>query len=63
VLREIGDSYGKTAVQVALRWLIQKPNVVAIPKASSRDHLEQNLAVFDFELDSEAMEAIDNLSN
>jgi len=63
VLRDVGDSYGKTAVQVALRWLIQKPNVVAIPKASSRDHLEQNMAVFDFELDSRAMEAIDNLSN
>lgn len=62
VLREIGATHGKTPVQVALRWLIQKPNVVAIPKASSREHLEQNLAVFDFELDNAAMEAIDDLS-
>ena len=63
VLREIGDGHGKTAVQAALRWLIQKPNVVAIPKASSRDHLVQNLAVFDFELEADEMAAIDALSS
>ena len=57
-LREIGGRYGKTAPQVALRWLIQQENVVAIPKASSRTHLEENLAVFDFSLTASEMEAI-----
>jgi 2,5-diketo-D-gluconate reductase B len=49
-LTAIGEQYGKTASQVALRWLIQQPNVVPIPKASNGDHLTENIAVFDFEL-------------
>lgn len=32
-LAEIGDTHGKSAAQVALRWLIQQPPVAAIPKA------------------------------
>lgn len=63
VLGEIGRRCGKTAAQVALRWLIQQPNVAAIPKASSREHLAENLAVFDFTLDAEATGAINNLAN
>jgi diketogulonate reductase-like aldo/keto reductase len=39
VLTEVGRKYGKTAVQVALNWLISKDVVVAIPKASREDHL------------------------
>jgi 2,5-diketo-D-gluconate reductase B len=54
-LTEIGKKYNKTAIQVALRWLIQQKNIVAIPKASSRQHLEENLEVFDFELDEDEM--------
>ncbi len=61
VLEEVGDRFGKTAAQVALRWLIQQPCVVAIPKASRRDHLEENLAIFDFVLDQTAIAAIDAL--
>jgi diketogulonate reductase-like aldo/keto reductase len=49
-LREIGDRHGKTPAQVALRWLVQQENVVAIPKAASREHRAENLDVFDFEL-------------
>ncbi|GAB3683339.1 aldo/keto reductase [Salinarchaeum chitinilyticum] len=60
-LAEIGDTYDKSAAQVALRWLVQQENVVAIPKASSRDHLEANLAVFDFELTGAEMERIAGL--
>jgi diketogulonate reductase-like aldo/keto reductase len=50
VLESIGDAHGKSAAQVALRWLVQQPNVVTVPKATSRDHLEANLDIFDFEL-------------
>jgi 2,5-diketo-D-gluconate reductase B len=49
-LREIGAAHGKTAAQVALRWLLDQPNVAAIPKASSREHRAANLDIFDFEL-------------
>ncbi len=57
-LATIGERYGKTPAQVALRWLVQQDGVVAIPKASSRDHLASNLAVFDFELTDAEMEEI-----
>ena len=58
LLTEIGEGYGKTPAQVGLRWLIQQEGVVAIPKASSRQHLSENLAVFDFSLDDEEMARI-----
>lgn len=58
VLREIGERYGKTEAQVALRWLVQQRNVVAIPKAESRRHRGQNLDVFDFELSRDEMERV-----
>lgn len=58
VLAEIGERYDKSAAQVALRWLVQQENVVAIPKASSREHIEANLAVFDFELSDAEMRRV-----
>ncbi len=61
-LERIGDRYGKTAAQVAIRWLIQQENVVAIPKASSRRHIEENTEVFDFELTDTEMAEIFELS-
>jgi 2,5-diketo-D-gluconate reductase B len=57
-LREIGKAHGKTAVQVALRWLIQQEKVAAIPKAASEDHLESNFDIFDFEQNGEEMKRI-----
>jgi diketogulonate reductase-like aldo/keto reductase len=38
--------------------LIQQENVSAIPKASSQDHLEENIGVFDFELTDEEMQQV-----
>lgn len=58
VLREIGERHGKSSAQVALRWLLQQEMVCTIPKATSREHLEANLAVFDFELTDEEMNDI-----
>lgn len=62
VLEGIGERHGKTAPQAALRWLIQQDGVVAIPKASSRDHIEANLAVFDFALTPEEVATIHDRS-
>ncbi len=58
VLREIGAAHGKTPAQVTLRWLIQQPRVVAIPKAASETNQRQNLAIFDFALAADEMAAI-----
>ena len=60
-LQEIGEKYGKLPTQVALRWLIEQENVVAIPKASTSEHLQSNIDIFDFELSDEDFERIDNL--
>ena len=52
-LAAIGAKYGKSAAQVALRWLTQR-GIVAIPKSSHKERMAQNLDVFDFRLtDSE----------
>ena len=49
VLTQIGDQYGKTPAQVALRWLTQR-GIVAIPKSTRRERMAQNLDIFDFNL-------------
>lgn len=58
LINEIAQSYGKSAAQIALRWLIQQENVVAIPKSVSRNYQQDNLATMDFELAEEDMERI-----
>jgi len=58
VLSEIGRSYGKSPAQVAIRWVVQHDPVVAIPKATSREHLAENLDVFDFRLTDDEVERI-----
>jgi diketogulonate reductase-like aldo/keto reductase len=60
-LAAIGEPHGKSAVQVTLRWLLQQPFVAAIPKASSRRHVEANADVFDFELTDEQLRAVFDL--
>ena len=57
VLNEIGRKYGKSAAQVALRFLLQS-DVVVIPKSTHRERMEQNIAVFDFSLSEADMNAI-----
>ncbi len=63
VLREIGARHGKSAGQVALRWLLDQPNVATIPKASSHERRAENLDVFDFELDDDERAAVAALSH
>ena len=56
-LAAIGRKYGKTAAQVALRWLTQR-GIVAIPKSTHRERMEQNLNIFDFSLSADEMTQI-----
>jgi aryl-alcohol dehydrogenase-like predicted oxidoreductase len=56
-VRRIAQAHDATPAQVALAWLVRKPNVVAIPGASSVEQLEHNLAAADLDLtDDEADE-------
>lgn len=57
LLAGIGQKYGKSAAQVALRWLTQR-DIVAIPKSSHKERMAQNLNIFDFKLTSEEMAQI-----
>lgn len=57
-LMEIGQTYGKSAGQVTLRWLIQQDNVAAIPKAASEQNIRNNFNIFDFALTGAEMDAI-----
>jgi diketogulonate reductase-like aldo/keto reductase len=62
VLATIGDRYDMTAAQVALRWLVQQDGVVAIPKATSREHIAANAEVFDVELTDAEMARVADCS-
>ncbi len=61
-LHEIGDARHATPAQIALAWLVAKPNVVAIPGASSVRQLEENVAAADIELDGAEVSRLDSLS-
>lgn len=60
VLKEIGEKYGKSVAQVALRFLIQS-DVVVIPKSVHKNRMEENFNVFDFRLTEEDMARIEAL--
>ena len=57
LLAGIGAKYGKTASQVALRWLIQR-GIVAIPKSTHKERMAQNFSLFDFTLTDDDMTRI-----
>lgn len=57
VIKNIAEHHGKTAAQVALRYLTQR-NIIAIPKSSHKERMEQNLDIFNFNLSDTEMEAI-----
>ncbi len=57
VLEKVGLAHGKTAAQVCLRWLVQQ-GIVVIPRTSKIERLEENFALFDFELSDSEMREI-----
>lgn len=62
-LRRIGARYGKSAAQVALRWLIEQDGVAAITRTSSPDHCRDGLDIFDFGIDADDRAAISALDD
>ena len=61
LLAAIGQKYGKSAAQVALRWLIQR-GIVAIPKSSHIERMQQNFDVFGFKLTQDDMAQIETMN-
>lgn len=54
---ELAKKYGKTNVQIILRWHIQEGNII-FPKTTNEQHLKDNFDIFDFELTDEEMQKI-----
>jgi 2,5-diketo-D-gluconate reductase B len=61
-LQAIASHHGKSVGQVILRWHMQQPDVVAIPKSGTKAHIEANIDIFDFALSDEEMTAITELT-
>ncbi|MBN2066959.1 MAG: aldo/keto reductase [Candidatus Diapherotrites archaeon] len=57
---KIAERHGKSPAQISLKWLLQKGTIV-IPKASSKEHLEQNLGIFSWKLTAEEIQEIDSI--
>lgn len=60
ILQQIAQKHGKTTGQVMLRWLLQR-GIVVIPKSVHKERMEENMNVFDFQLDETDMEVIRSL--
>ena len=60
VLKAIGERYGKSVAQVALRFLIQR-DIIVIPKSTRKERMIENFDVFDFTLSAKDMEEIAGL--
>jgi len=61
-LKRIGATYGKTAAQISLRWLVQQ-NVAAIPRTARIERLSENIDIFDFVLTDGEMAEIAAMGN
>lgn len=59
-IKRIAEKYDKTPGQLMLRYLLQK-NIAVVPKSANPKRLEENMDVFDFEINSEDMKILDDL--
>ena len=63
VINEIASAHDKTAAQVALRFLVQQPQIAVVPRALEFSEIEEDISLFDFQLNDEEMERIGALRN
>lgn len=61
-LKDVAARYGKTVAQIVLRWLVQQDQVVALSKTITESRVDENLAIFDFELADADMATIHGLA-
>ena len=60
ILKEIGDKYGKSPAQIALKWNIERDTMVLV-KSSNPARIRENISIFDFNLSPEDMHALSSL--
>jgi 2,5-diketo-D-gluconate reductase B len=61
-LERIGKAHNKAAAQISLRYLFQL-GLVSVPRSTSRDHLSQNIDIFDFKLSDAEMAELKALNS
>ncbi len=62
VVTDAARTHGKTPGQIVLRWHVQQPGTIAIPRTTRKERLAENAAIFDFALSGEEMAAISALA-
>ncbi len=60
ILKDIGDKYGKTPAQIALKWNIERGTMVLV-KSTNPNRIKENISLFDFDLKEEDMHALTSL--
>ena len=63
LLNSLAEKYNKTPFQIALNWLINKPQMMAIPKMSSEAHIRENIVAVGFEMEKADLSLLDALGN
>jgi len=58
-LQKIAEQYDASPAQVALAWVLRQPGVVAIPKASNPEHVQENRAALAIHLTKNDLQALD----
>jgi len=62
VIQEIAGAHGKSPAQVLIRWDLQH-KVITLPRSTKKEHISENIMVFDFELTDEEMKRLDSLDS
>lgn len=62
IVKEIAAAHSRTPAQIVLRWHMEQPGVVAVPKSATPARIAQNLDVFSFKLDPDQMAALSRLA-
>src|SRR5262249_47436023 len=61
-LRKVAERRGVSPAQIALAWVLRRPGIIAIPKASRLEHVRENRAALDLELSAEDLAELDSAS-
>lgn len=60
MLDDLGKKYKKTPAQIAINWLVSKPNIITIPKTTSISHLKENLGALGWKIEKKDVQKLEN---